>query len=314
MPHQCRLIARYHRPVPTNLRSLRRARRLAGALPALALLFIGCSRADDASPSPLPPRPPPTAHAPRVISLSVVASDFVLALGAEALLEGVDAESAALPGLDGVPVIDLDRARALTPDLLLIPGAGDGHEPPADWMQAADDGVYVVAPHDLQDVFDLCRDLGVRLVGAARAREFEIRVARDLSMIGGASFGHRRPRVAAVLGVAPLEIAGGHSFATDLIEIAGGDSVSHPGEDRRLAPSASELIALHPDLLLVVSARDSSDAERANVRERLPAEIPVAFLTLDLERFWVRDTAQIAERLRAIIEPLSRPLDPLGSD
>jgi ABC-type Fe3+-hydroxamate transport system substrate-binding protein len=170
------------------------------------------------------------------------------------------------------------------------------------------DGFEVIefAPHDFDDAFELCRSLGARLVGPARARAFEHGIARELAQIGAQSFQRPRPRVLAVLDVAPLVVAGGHSFATDLIEIAGGSSVTHELEERRIELTLAEIEALAPDRVLLIRETAWTDAERDAARLALLGAAQIFFFSFDFDGLWMRDAVDAARRLRALIEPLSR--------
>jgi hypothetical protein len=129
-------------------------------------------------------------------------------------------------------------------------------------------------------------------------------------MLGNESFGRRRPRVAAVLGLEPLEVAGGHSYVTDLIELAGGESATHGTEEPRLRWSALELARAEPELIVVVAARAPAPAERERARARFGAALPVEFLVLDPEREWLTGALPAARRLRGWIEALPAPAPP----
>lgn len=259
------------------------------------------------------PADPGPREARRVVSLAPVASRFVLALGAAQRLVGIDAESARIPELAGLPVVDLSGAAALLPDLALVPGDLDPADPRLLALRESGAEVTEFAPHDLEEVFALSRSAGAALVGTAAALRFETDLGRPLAEIGGSSFGMPRPRVLAVVGLDPLELAGGHSFETDLIEIAGGRSVTHGGDDTRLALRADQLDALAPDLVLVVTPRPATAAQRDAARAALPRGLRLEFVELDPERFWLDAPVEAAQRLRAVIEPLSREIDGAGS-
>lgn len=237
----------------------------------------------------------------RVVSLSDTASRFVVMLGATDLLVGVDELSSRVPGLDRVPVVDRGSAVRLSPDIVLVATLPAVDDPSLEALRSGGAELIEFAPHDFEDLFALCRDLGGRLAGEARARSFERELARPLASIGGSSFGHSRPRVVAVVGFDPLELAGGHSFETDLIEIAGGTSVTHGGDESRLTIRENSWLELAPDLILVVTRRESTLAERGAALEALPAEYPVDFFAFDTERFWLRDAEETALRLRAVL-------------
>jgi ABC-type Fe3+-hydroxamate transport system substrate-binding protein len=217
--------------------------------------------------------------------------------------------SSAIPTLSRHPVVDFSAASEFAPDLILSPAAV-AEAPLARESFAAGHEVVVFEPHSLEEAFALCRGLGARLVGAPRAMAFEVALSRELAEVAGASFGRARPRVAAVIGSAPLEFAGGHSFLTDFIEIGGGTSVTHGGGEQRIAMGADRLAAFAPDLLLVVSPSERPQDERRAIRQALPAAYRVEFYVFDPDRLWIREEAvAAARRLRAVIEPISRELE-----
>jgi len=107
---------------------------------------------------------------------------------------------------------------------------------------------------------------------------------------GGASFGRRRPGVAGIVGVDPLELAGGHGFVTDLIGIAGGTSVTHAGEAVRVPAGVEDLSAGSPERVRVVTPAPLDERARAEPRHQLPAEVPVVFVAFDAEAEWMLET------------------------
>lgn len=245
----------------------------------------------------------------RVVSLSPAASRFVLALGAGDRIVGVDANSARIPELSGRPVLDLTGADSLSPDLVLIPTEPDADDPAARELRARGVELVVFAPHDLEEAFALCRSAGAQLVGAANAARFAIDLGRPLALVGGSSSGRARPRVLAVVGFDPLELAGGHSFETDLIEIAGAQSLTHGGDESRLRVGFEALAAFAPDLILVVTRETLTQAQQRAARAALRDDVPVEFFPVDTEGFWLHEPVEVAQRLRALIEPLSRELE-----
>jgi ABC-type Fe3+-hydroxamate transport system substrate-binding protein len=270
------------------------------------MLAAGCGPTD---PAVAPAESAGPAHvAPLVVSLSPVASRFVLALEAGHLLLGVDAASAGIPGLADLPAVDLAGAAGLAPDLVLVPSLPDAGDPAA--RELRESGVEVVEfqPHTLEDVALLCRSVGAQLAGEARATRFELDLNLPLALVGGDSSGQPRPRVVAVTRTHPLELAGGHSFETDLIEIAGGSSVTHGIDELRLVIPPERWAELAPDLLLVTGATEPTPAERQRAEAALPAGYRVAFFAFDRDFFWLGDAAADARRLRALIAPLAREL------
>jgi iron complex transport system substrate-binding protein len=259
------------------------------------LLSAGCDRlTQDTTPAPAEAR-----DVQRIVSLTPLATRFVLAIGAGDRLVAVDAGSAELPGARGLPVVDLDGATRFDADLVLVAALPDAGRP------APGARVAEFAPHDFEDALPLVRELGGELVGAEATTRFERGFARPLAKIGGESGGEHRPRVVAVVRLDPLEIAGGHSFETDLIEIAGGQSVTHPGEENRIAITADRWAELAPELVLVIGAPPASPRDEQAVRNALPPGAQVAFFSFD-PGFWIDGSDDPARRLREVIAPIAR--------
>jgi ABC-type hemin transport system substrate-binding protein len=274
----------------------------------VSCLLVACAACGD--PEGRPPRAEgaPASVGLRVVSLHPAATAFVLELGAGGTLIAVDRESARLSGLGPLPTVTLAGAPELRPDLVLVPGLGRDDSAAVARLRALGGEVLEVAPRDYDEVFALCRGLGARLAGAARAAAFESRLGRELGALAAESHGQRRPRVAAVLGLEPLELAPAHSFATDLIELAGGTSTAHDHVQPLRAATLAQLATASPDLVLVVSPQALAEPAREAARTALAGVAPVAFFALDPQRFWVRDGGDAVRRLRALIESHSGPL------
>ncbi len=265
-------------------------------------LLLACSADEELAPtSPQPALSAPDSAAQRIVSVSALATRFVIELGAGRRLVGVDAQSSALPGLAHLPVVDLATAQHLAPDLVLFPAEVDAANPALRSLESAGTRLVEFAPHDFEDVFALCRGLGAQLVGVVSATLFERQIARPLALIGGISPALGRPRVVAVVSFEPLELAGGHSFETDLIEIAGGTSVTHGGDELRIAMTPERWDELSPDLVLVTTLEEASLAGKSAARARIPDRYRVEFFAFDRESFWLEEPEHDAERLRAII-------------
>jgi len=243
----------------------------------------------------------------RVVSLSPLATRFVLAIGAGERIVGSDPVSARRPELAGRPVVDLAGAAELRPDLVLVTEAPEPADAAAAALHRRGARIVAFAPHDLEDTLPLVREVGGALVGAEQASRFERAFSRPLARIGGESGGQPRPRVVAVVSFEPLVIAGGHSFETDLIEIAGGQSVTHPGDEPRLAIGADRWTLLAPDLVLVIAAPPASKRAEQALRNAVPPGAAVAFFPFD-PAFWIDASDEPARRLRSVIEPIARDM------
>ena len=255
---------------------------------ALAALVLVC----DAAGPELQPVPDAIPRL-RVASLSPAATHLVVALGAEELLvvpTPDDLAAAAAAGSDDL-------------DLLLVPAWDD--DVALRQLLARGVDVIEVTPHDFDSTFELVRLLGVRL-GREQAADTLVReMSRPLARISAESRGQPRPRVAAVLSLDPLTIAGGHGFATDLIEVAGAENVVHGSEEAQLVLTPSALASLSPDLVLVTSERELTPGEQTIARALLPEQLVIAFFALDPETLWSRDPGVLARSLRDVIRGLT---------
>lgn len=256
-------------------------------------------------PEPEPPKgPSPTAA--RVVSLSSVGSEVLLSLGAAETLIAVDSDSHHLAGLGHLPIVDLAASVDFAPDLIVVPTLMDGDQAIVKRLRASGSDVVEFAPHDFDDAYALCHMLGLRLGRAEEARAYVRNHSRELAVMSAASFSYQRPRVAALVGLSPLEVAGGHSFTTDLIEIAGAESVTHGNDDLRVPMSLAELLSASPDLVLVTSPAPISEAEQRRVRKLLGDAPEVAFMAFDRQHFWLQDAVETARRMRELVQPLVR--------
>jgi ABC-type hemin transport system substrate-binding protein len=246
------------------------------------------------SDSPMPRR------ARRIVSLSPLASRFLVALGVGDRLVAVDPASIGQPGVPDRPTTRLDGVGAYAADLVLVPTLPDDAAALAR-LQASGARVVEFAPHDLEDVFALCRSVGGPLVGGEAAGQLERRIARPLSLVAGESPSEGRPRVLGLVSVDPPEIAGGHSFETDLIEIAGGSSLTHGSEDLRRPIAPGELARLAPDLVVVMTSRPLAPSDEDRAYRLVGAVAPVEFFQFDRETFWLEEPARDAKRLRTAI-------------
>ncbi|HPG26845.1 MAG: hypothetical protein H6748_06190 [Spirochaetaceae bacterium] len=278
-------------------------------LPLLCLLVVPSCRPEHDDPAanasahvenPVPSSRVGVGATQRVVSLDRVATRFVARLGAADRLVAVDATSRTLPDLGDRPLATLATAHRFEPDLVLVP-ALPLDDAPVRALQAAGIRVVEFAPHDLEDVIALARSVGTELVGRAEAARFEHTLSRPLALIGGLAPATDRPRVAIVSSVEPLELAGGHSFESDLVEIGGGTSLTHGGEERRLPITPEGLRALAPDLVVVAGEAEPDAATRAWLRSKLPPALRIVFFGFDREQFWLDDPTVDARRMRTLL-------------
>ncbi len=310
--------------------TVRRGVRICRLLMLAAALWLGCrasenERAPDAtaslrSPSAgganAAPHPDPQAGSfaarpavdARIVSLSPLATRFLVELGVGARIVAVDPASTALPGFEDEPTTSLPDAARFAPDFVIVP-ALPSDAAAVSGLDPRTSRIVELAPHDLEDVTALCRSLGVTLVGEEEALQLERRILRPLSLVAGQSPPDGRPGVVAIVATSPLVIAGGHSFETDLIEIAGGTSLTHGGDEPRRSLGREALARLDPDLILVTSTPEPDPVEQERIALELGELAPVVFFPFESEGFWLDEPERVAARLRDLIAEF-RPQSP----
>jgi len=168
----------------------------------------------------------------RVISLSPSATDIVVALGRRDALVGVDQYSQALagigdelPSLGGLFAPDLERAIELRPTLVL--GVrGENQAAFFATLRARGVRVYEIdSSGSLEQVLGTYEEIGQTLGREAEARALVAQVREQLDGVSRSVAGLGRPSVALVVEREPLYVAAGGSFASALIEAAGGHNI-----------------------------------------------------------------------------------------
>jgi ABC-type hemin transport system substrate-binding protein len=256
-----------------------------------SLFAIGCNP-DDA---PLPPnqavdeRPTPRL---RIASLSLPGTQLIEALGAQTQIVAADADSIAHVGNDITLITSLREAIAQTPDLLLV-------DCETNLAESKDSIAIPICPADLEEASALIRSMGSKLGRQDEALHLEASIGRELAKISGSSYGEARPQVIAVTGVAPLVFARHHSFSTDLIEIAGAESLAHTRHEELTKQDLDHADQL--DMLLVVTPARLDDEARTRYSHALPREVPIRFFEMDERLLWLDGVVERAAALREII-------------
>ena len=222
-------------PPPTSGSGRRRAaaRALAAVL-ALAALALAARAEALAVIDPTGRRVAFDAPPRRIVSLVPSVTEILFAIGADDRLAGVtdfcDYPDAARrkPKVGGMISPSLETIVALKPDLVIGTNAGSREETFAQ-IERLGLPVYLVNPATVADVFDLIGRLGAltgREAAAARlVSDLTARVEAVAARVGGLP----RPRVLYVLWPDPLIVPGRGALVTELLERAGGRSVTADG-------------------------------------------------------------------------------------
>jgi ABC-type Fe3+-hydroxamate transport system substrate-binding protein len=248
----------------------------------------------------------------RIISLSPSTTGILLALGLRDKLVGVDRFShdlpdcAAIPALGGLFAPDLERTLELRPSLVV----GVRSESQAPFFEAL--RARGIAVHALETGGSLDAVIGnYEVLGALvdrrdAGRALAQRVRGELEAVARSVAALPRPKVALVVERDPVYVVAGGSFASALIEIAGGANVF--ADLARTYPEISvELLAERaPDVLIDSTQEDRGPEAQAAARAYWTRVAPVKRVELvppGVATLPGAELARGAELLRARIHP-----------
>ena len=197
---------------------------------------------------PAPPR--------RIVSLVPGVTEMLYAIGGEARLVGrtdfCDYPAAARlkPSVGGTVSPNLEALVALRPDLVVATSAGNSDETRRQ-LQRLRVPLYLVDPHGLSDVFRTLTRLGALTDREARAAEVVAGLERRVRAVAARVAARPRPRVLYVVWPDPLIVPGRGAAVTELIELAGGESVSADGPEGYPRYSVEAAVARGPEVILL---------------------------------------------------------------
>jgi iron complex transport system substrate-binding protein len=192
----------------------------------------------------------------RIVSLVPSVTEIVFTIGAQDRLAGVtdfcDFPPAARskPRVGGMIAPNLESILALGPDLVVATTAGNRHET-FDQLAALKIPVYLVNPATVDGVLELVARLG-RLTDRAAAADRVVGRLRDrIQAVSTRVAGRPRPRVLYVLWPEPLIVPGHGALVSELIALAGGDSVTADGGAGYPRYSMEAALARNPEVILI---------------------------------------------------------------
>lgn len=211
----------------------------------------------------------------RIVSLACSNTEIVCELDCAHLLVGVDDHSDhpgavvdALPRVGPDLHIDVDAVAALEPDLVLASDTVPGHEQVIAALEARGLPHLVLAPESLEDVFADIRELGRALLADAAAERLALAMTQTLmpptNDTAQVSQGER-PSILIQWWPKPVIAPGGRSWATDLIQAAGGRNPigAEPVKSRPLTDD--EVATLNPDAIVISWCGVSPERYRPDV-------------------------------------------------
>lgn len=194
----------------------------------------------------------------RIISLVPSVTEILFSIGAQDRLVGVtdfcDYPPAARrkPRVGGMLAPSLEGMVSLKPDLVVATTAGNRHET-FEQLERLKIPVYVVNPITVADVLDLLTRLG-GLTDRADAADRAVAALRErIQAVADRVDGRPRPRVLYVLWPDPLIVPGRASLVSELITLAGGDSVTADRGPGYPQYSLEAALAQNPDVIILAS-------------------------------------------------------------
>lgn len=199
-----------------------------------------------------------TAPPTRIVSLVPSVTELIYALGGEARLVGrtdfCDDPPAARqkPSVGGMVAPNLESIVALRADLVI--GTTDGsREETFSQLHRLGVPVYLVTVNRLAEAMDLVARVGM-LTGRAEAVEplvahMKGEIARVRALVGP----YRPPRVLYVLWPDPLIVPARGALVSELLALAGGDSVTLDGGEGYPRYSLEAALARNPEVIFIAS-------------------------------------------------------------
>ena len=197
---------------------------------------------------PAPPR--------RIVSLVPSVTEIVFALGAEDRLVGRTDFCEYPPAARGKPSVggmvnpSLETLVALKPDLVIATDEGNREET---FQQLARLRIptYLVHATRLSALLDLIERVGELTGHAAAVAPLADGLTRRVDAVRRAVAPFPRPRVLYVIWPEPLIVPGRESLLTELIDVAGGESVTGQERQAYVRFSVEAAVALAPQVIVL---------------------------------------------------------------
>ena len=192
----------------------------------------------------------------RIVSLVPGVTEMLYAIGAEDRLVGrtdfCDYPPAARskPSVGGTVSPSLEVLVTLKPDLVVATSAGNSDETRRQ-LERLRVPLYLVDPHGLSDVFRTMTRLGALTEREGRAADVVAGLERRVRAVAVRVAALPRPRVLYVVWPEPLIVPGRGAAVTELIELAGGESVSADGPEGYPRYSVEAAVARGPEVIIL---------------------------------------------------------------
>lgn len=247
------------------------------------------------------------ARAPRrIVSLAPSVTETLFALGLGDRVVGVTsfcdypAEATQKEKVGDTQRPNLEKLIAAKPDLVIVSTASQLEQ----FVQRLDGlriPVYVSNPRNIQGVLNSITEIG-KLAGVEdRARELAESLEARIARVDERVAGRARPKVLFIIGTSPLFTVGGTSFVNDLIERAGGVSITADEKSEFPQFSLETAIARRPEVIFL----QSGDDKLPDQFRQTPAAQGGRVFTLD-SNLLLRPGPRIVEGLEQVAEKLDQ--------
>jgi iron complex transport system substrate-binding protein len=194
----------------------------------------------------------------RIVSLVPSVTEILYALNAEYLLVGVTdfcdfpPQARRQPKVGGMVAPSLEAIVALRPDLVIATTEGTREETFSE-LSRVGVPVYLVAAHHVADAMALLRRLGALTRRDVAAGPLVARLEQRIEAVKKAVGPFGRPRVLYVLWPEPLIVPGREALVTELIQLAGGQSLTADDAEAWPRYSLEAAVARSPEVILLAN-------------------------------------------------------------
>jgi iron complex transport system substrate-binding protein len=210
----------------------------------------------------------------RIVSLVPSVTETVYALSAEDTLVGVTdfcdfpPQARRKPRVGGMVSPSLEAIVALRPDLVIATTEGT-REDAVTQLTRLRVPVYLVAANRIADVTALIGRIGGLTGRTAAAESLVARLERRIDGVKKAVAALGRPRVLYVLWPEPLIVPGRNTIVTEMIQLAGGQSLTADDADSWPRYSLEAAVAKRPEVILLANHGAGTGAIAAETWRRL---------------------------------------------
>jgi len=208
---------------------------------------------------------PPT----RIVSLVPSVTESAFALGGEARIVGVSdfcdwpPAARAKPRVGGMVNPSLETLVALKPDLVVATDEGNREETFVQ-LQRLGIPVYIVHAHRISEMYDLIARVGALTGRRDAVGPLVAGIQRRIDAVRAAVKARPAPRVLYVLWPDPLLVPGRDSHLTEMIELAGGRSITAAEPVSYVRFSIEAAVARAPEVIVLADhSTGASTAGRA---------------------------------------------------